>query len=811
LIVGLLAAFLLSVPPQTREIYRIMAEDWVAGDLWLDLKVGLTFLSLLLATFGMWVATNDIGLRRQSLLPSEKNESFEHHVLVMVLLLPALLVPLGLAVGLWWTVSELTTFPEDVLSKLPELNSIVTNHQKSIHILHGAFAVALAVAGAALWTQFAPLRPVRTIISWTPAFHSKARVRSLVAISGVIAAFIVLVPFEFPQFVGTTFIALSFVMILAMITSALTDFFDNFRIPIITMLLLFAVGLSISGLNDNHVIEPVKRAAPFPILESISGSFDIEDAAFTKWLGERGDRDHFKDKPYPVFIVTAAGGGLFAAAHAAAVLARFQDRCPSFAQHVFAISGVSGGSLGAAAFAGLVRDADRNRSWQACKFGDLEDSDRVLEKKTRAFLKNDFLAPLVGRMLFADFPQRFIPYPFQALDRAQALQVSFERAWERVIPAEPSKSAFKALFLDIWDPKGAAPALLLNMTDVDNGLRVVASPFSLQQLFIDSYMPDASKYTSLMNFYSYSGWFDGAHILFDMKLSTAVGLSSRFPWILPAGTFYRATALNEPPKPEGASEERHKEYKLRLVDGGYFENSGAATAMDVISHLTRYFVLTNEKESSCRIHEKFYEAARSVLDNKAATYQEENDARVALNRLPEICQNFLGSKRILAAVGVPKGVTVYLISIDLHPIFVTKPWFGGSEILVPLLGLMSTREMRGQLESFRASTALVPCWDELGKWTECNPRLVQLNRLDSRYYLLPLGWQISSNTFDFIAFHSGRAAHGGVPDKPPLLNVDYNTHLEASDTAACAVQLILHGEIDADWKARARPCARPPR
>lgn len=75
--------------------------------------------------------------------------------------------------------------------------------------------------------------------------------------------------------------------------------------------------------------------------------------AFMAWLESRPDYQQFRGqgRKYPIFVVSAQGGGIVAAYHSAGFLGLVQDLCPSFASHVFAISSVSGGSLGAAAFA----------------------------------------------------------------------------------------------------------------------------------------------------------------------------------------------------------------------------------------------------------------------------------------------------------------------------------------------------------------------------------------------------------------------------------------------------------------------------
>jgi 6-phosphogluconolactonase/glucosamine-6-phosphate isomerase/deaminase len=67
-----------------------------------------------------------------------------------------------------------------------------------------------------------------------------------------------------------------------------------------------------------------------------------------------------------VFVVSAAGGGIYAASIAALFLARMQDECPTFAQHVFAISSVSGGSLGAGIFNSLAKQRAENGDWRPC-------------------------------------------------------------------------------------------------------------------------------------------------------------------------------------------------------------------------------------------------------------------------------------------------------------------------------------------------------------------------------------------------------------------------------------------------------------
>ncbi|MEM9726419.1 MAG: hypothetical protein AAF909_13295, partial [Pseudomonadota bacterium] len=80
-----------------------------------------------------------------------------------------------------------------------------------------------------------------------------------------------------------------------------------------------------------------------------AAGLDVE-AAFIQWAQDPRRAPLPGPGRRPVFIIAASGGGAYAAAHTAHVLGALQDANPSFADHIFAISGVSGGSVGATLF-----------------------------------------------------------------------------------------------------------------------------------------------------------------------------------------------------------------------------------------------------------------------------------------------------------------------------------------------------------------------------------------------------------------------------------------------------------------------------
>jgi hypothetical protein len=309
------------------------------------------------------------------------------------------------------------------------------------------------------------------------------------------------------------------------------------RRPIIAIMILIPFALATFDLNDNYKIDGL------PSSGSNTGLPTLEDA-FTQWLDSRPERKP-GDADYPVYVIAAQGGGIYAAYHAGMFLAAVQDKYPAFAEHIFAISAVSGGSLGAATFASLVKhvEIEKKAPWYS--------------NEARAFLSQDFLSELLSAGLFLDLPAHLLLCrnafcPGSRLSRARGLERSIESAWPLLFPsdADEAKNPFKRGVRDLWDPKGKTPALLLNSTEVETGDRIVIAPWQLE---------DAST----PGLFGFSDRTD-----MQIPLSTAISLSARFPWITPAGWLFEKVGA-----------------KRRLVDGGYADNSGLATALDVITRL----------------------------------------------------------------------------------------------------------------------------------------------------------------------------------------------------------------------------------
>jgi patatin-like phospholipase len=357
---------------------------------------------------------------------------------------------------------------------------------------------------------------------------------------------------EFASWLGTAPLLLLTVAAWIAFGSLFVIYFGKLvRLPILTPLLLLALLFSYFDWNDNHEI----RSHNAPI-QTAPQDFD---AAFAAWWATRADKDDYKDRPYPVFIITAEGGGITTAYFTAMVLTAIQDRAPAFAQHVFAVSGVSGGSIGSAVYAGLARRCTNNlSSAQLSKQASVTTLAGQLQDSADAVLRDDYLSPLISAFLYPDLVQRFLPFPINRWDRARALDERLETSWAKNATCDrktlPGTNEFAQPFYEFFGdfPKNSTPALFFNTTNVETG----------ERMFVTNLGTRNARFDTLPALYDVDRYL-------NPPFSSAAFLSSRFPLVTPAGFLY----------------DYDNRLKLRYVDGGYYENSGTATGYNILMSL----------------------------------------------------------------------------------------------------------------------------------------------------------------------------------------------------------------------------------
>jgi hypothetical protein len=425
----------------------------------------------------------------------------------------------------------------------------------------------------------------------------------------------------------------------------------------VVFLLLLAALTSL--MRDFHrvrlcAVEPCLSApamgwSPIP---TITERPTIDEAALA-WY-DQANRLYHKDdknkgKPVPMLIIATAGGGIRAAYWTATVLEQLQRGLEKKEQALdpllFAISGVSGGSVGAVNYIA------------ARHFGD----------KPTAYLQSDFLAPAIASLVFADGPSNFLP-DFGQVDRGTALEWSFENG---------SKGHLGHSFLSFFPSKSDLaktwrPALLLNATHLETGRRIIASNLKIEKdTFLDS--------------------FDELGLLgSDLRASTVAHNSARFTYVSPAGKLVARIGSNS------TSTTANRGY---VIDGGYFENYGALTALE-LARSARQAIKRAGGSVKLVILQISSDPTLTKGRTRVRTIEDGANCTLAITNVQ----------------GTPKGEEVFLRFDDAGFDPRTRRWRKNdgegwvvsylNELAAPLFGVTAVREARGRLAAAELASAV---------------------------------------------------------------------------------------------------------
>jgi len=172
-------------------------------------------------------------------------------------------------------------------------------------------------------------------------------------------------------------------------------------------------------------------------------------------------------------VVATAGGGITAAYWTSAILTHLQAADHDFPRRLFAVSSVSGGSIGTAMYSQALACAATNGRFP-------EKYDKVWD--------GDLLGPTLAAALYRDLAFWFPPFSVAAHagsspdDRAAIFETQLERQWAGALPECAPK--LDAPFLAQRAQSAAwLPILLLNSTHQETGLPVVLSQVQVIQCF----------------------------------------------------------------------------------------------------------------------------------------------------------------------------------------------------------------------------------------------------------------------------------------------------------------------------------------
>jgi hypothetical protein len=269
-----------------------------------------------------------------------------------------------------------------------------------------------------------------------------------------------------------------------------------------------------------------------------------------------------------------------------------------------------------------------------------------------------------------------------------------------------------APFHDLWNAEtnGSAalmPHLIFNATVVNTGQRVLFTDFAVAAPTEEREFQDAVDMREVL--FKDDG---GKTQSWDVPLSTAAHASARFTYTNPAGLMSSGQ---------------------RVVDGGYFENSGAASLREVLAAVRLQLEKRKMADRVVPVVIIISNDPQRQKEGSRATWQNAQQAKLRAHLMgSEAAKEENPSKN---ASGTPTDRTAEFKS--------TKPEQFCSEVLSPIRALLHTREARG-------SQALQTLFREEGEHvslpnapeTRDLPTIIRFHLVDDGIPL-PLGWSLS--------------------------------------------------------------------
>lgn len=356
---------------------------------------------------------------------------------------------------------------------------------------------------------------------------------------------------DFAVYIGSfPFVFIAFgVLLLLGNTVAYISVLTRFNFHVVLLLLAFIIGL----FNEPHNVQLEKKKDPsrsFSKRQDIAGYLRswVSDSARMHALNDTGVH------AYPVIFSLADGGASRSGFWVAASLSYLEDRSGGkFSEHLFCLSGASGGSVGNATFYNLLRSRDPLKQ--------RPNGDTTMFHAATKYLKSDFLTFTLARMLGPDVFRHIFGLKFID-DRSAALAHAMETSCGTDnFLYDSMATGLSQLVTQTDRPYNHLPILCINTTRMQDGSPAVISTIKLGNAEYNQRLDVLSMLDTTA----------------EMKLSSALVLGASFPYISPAGRFNSSFQLTQRDGTDIPVTE--PEY---FVDGGYFDNSGSGVVNEMI-------------------------------------------------------------------------------------------------------------------------------------------------------------------------------------------------------------------------------------
>jgi hypothetical protein len=350
--------------------------------------------------------------------------------------------------------------------------------------------------------------------------------------------------------------------------------------------------------NDNHPIDWHAGAVQPVVSKDGQEERDPRPSLKDHYQAWMQSRPPAKE-PEPVYFIASAGGASRASYWAGTLLGGLEDEARAakrrFGGNIFLMSGISGGSVGIAAYAAALKAWPEGTATERHCF-------RLAMDR---HLGEDVLSPVGAMMLFPDLVQRFLPLASQGLDRSKGLEAAWVADWHRLMaePAagcpQPAKDAAELWTQPLAKAQAGWPGLVLNTARLEDGRRILQSNIQFDLRDADDLLGAGFEARA-------------RHI----SLVGAAHNSARFPLVSPPGSVRRSDGVTWG----------------FLGDGGYHEVTGSATLADIIEALIAEGCLYRSGDG---LHARAAcDAAGEVAQDKDASVKDARVVVVMLDNTP---------------------------------------------------------------------------------------------------------------------------------------------------------------------------------
>lgn len=351
---------------------------------------------------------------------------------------------------------------------------------------------------------------------------------SLVIVVGILLLY--LPTFTFNSQLPAIVILLCILLLLTWMFGRLSYRLDKYRIPIA---LAFVAFFFIEFLIPN---DHVYRS------ERWNGATELTS---TEAIGSRVDKITKDDPDAPVVIVSASGGGIRAALWTGVVLeglTQVEANTPELKDRIVLMSSVSGGSVGSMYY------------YAKEYLGNLAADSASTAGGTTS------LAPVVWGFAYPEALRLVLGSwmnPVNHIDRGWAQEV----AWGQQISGDPMISSLSQAV-----KTGDSPLHIYNSCLLETGQRYLISPAKADLPRFVNEKQEGTRQTLPRAL-------DSRQLDLDMRLVTAARLSATFPYATPQA---RSEYVSDDDEFQFTDQQ-----KYRVADGGYYENSGLLTSIEL--------------------------------------------------------------------------------------------------------------------------------------------------------------------------------------------------------------------------------------